>query len=132
MSMPQNFYCPHCAGTTIVADEFAGSHGPCVHCGRAVDISAFRPSPYKPPVVVGEHRWGMSRHMQRLAGVIVGAIVLLCAIAFVINASIPVWQKARLVGQSSRSKSHLDQIYAALRAYEAAHGRLPPPHVVDS
>ncbi len=36
--MPIDFTCPHCGTRTNVADEYAGSSGPCVSCDQQVTI----------------------------------------------------------------------------------------------
>ncbi len=130
--MPQSFSCPHCAGTTLVADEFAGSRGPCVHCGREVVIPSFTPSPY-----VGRRwgtlgrRWGLSQHQLHVVGAVLGILATVAACAAIIVATIPIWQRARLQSQRHQSRLNLEKIGGAIRAYEADHGRLPPAYVFD-
>lgn len=125
--MPFDFNCPHCGGVTRVAEEFAGKHGPCIHCGRAVEIPPAPPSSRR-----GRGERPRNKAIVRVLGFGAAILAMAVLIGAAITAAIPVWKQARDVALQHRSAANLRKIGLALRAYEADYGSYPPAFTVDS
>jgi hypothetical protein len=128
--MPAEFTCPHCAATTLVADEFAGQAGKCAHCGRDVEIPYFRPAlPGKMAVAPSAT---LARWFWPTALSVVTLLALIALGWGLVRTTIPVWRRATIASARQRSQANLQAIGRALRAYEAEHGQLPVSYVSDA
>ncbi|MBC8357076.1 MAG: DUF1559 domain-containing protein [Planctomycetes bacterium] len=128
--MPVSFTCPHCSLDTIVDDEYVGQRGPCASCGKEISV------PYGSANVEVAAGSIVVRRRQMSAGMIVllvfgglGSLALVATVAFV--ALFPAIGAARTMVHKRSCESNLTQIGIALRAYEAAHGTLPPAYIPD-
>lgn len=129
--MPVSFTCPHCSLATIVDDEFIGQRGPCASCGKEITV----------PYVSTHEGLGPNAIVLKRRPVSVGTIVLLVfgglasvalvmTIAFV--ALFPAIDSARTLVHKRSCDANLVRIGMALRAYEDAHGTLPPAYIPDA
>lgn len=130
--MPVHFTCPHCQEQTLVDDEFAGHSGNCIQCGRPIVVPGIPASQTATAIAQRERRkkrlyWPLLAVVGlAVAGATLGMCTLLMAILQ------PALQVARANSMKSQCARNLRQIGAALMAYEAEHGSLPPAYVADS
>ncbi|MEO8497518.1 MAG: DUF1559 domain-containing protein, partial [Planctomycetota bacterium] len=129
--MPISFTCPHCGLETLVEDEYIGQRGPCASCGKDVTV------PYQSARDANGTGTIVVRRRPISAGMIVllafgglASVGLVATIAFV--ALFPAIGAARTMVHKRSCQSNLIQIGMALRAYEAAHGTLPPAYIPDA
>ena len=126
--MPYHFSCPHCGSVTLVEDQFSGQSGPCVACGKTVQVPNFAAanasSPPAPLLAIGKSgRWLVAGLIGlMIAGGVVSLIRLGGAAAV----------RAQATSARGRCMSNLQKIADALNAYADDHGAYPPPYVADT
>ena len=129
-----SFECPHCRLQTAVATEYAGKSGPCAGCGRTINI----PDEPSPDSVDSRSMAGRRVSSQQLprwmrVSLAIGGITL----AILVGGSILNWlvrpalMAARADAHEQTCRINMQAIGAALHAYEAEHGELPPAYSVD-
>ena len=129
--MPTSFTCPHCGLATLVDDEYVGQRGPCASCGKEVTVPFQAARHGNGPATIVVRRRSMS------AGIIVllvlgglASMALVATIAFI--ALFPAIGAARTMVYKRSCEANLIKIGMALRAYEDAHGTLPPAFIPDA
>jgi hypothetical protein len=129
--MPYYFACPHCGEKTLVEDQYAGLSGPCINCGKQIQLPQF-----------ASNNQSQSQH-QRLTSAapawvspllraIVGLVALVAIGVGVVSLGQPAWQALRAKQFRSACADNLERIGLALKAYEEAHGCLPPAFFADA
>lgn len=126
--MPIPFSCPHCGLETLVDDEFAGESGECLACGKPITV------PYR--TGQSDQTGLVAARRQTSPGLILLLIFsALAAAALMIAAAVtlvfPALGSLRAVAAQRSCRANLVKIGAALRAYEAEHGSLPPAYIPD-
>lgn len=129
--MPISFTCPHCGLDTLVDDEYVGQRGPCAACGKEITVpyQSARGDGATGPIVVKRRPISTGMIILLVFGGL-GAAAMMATIAFV--ALFPAIGAARTMVHKRSCESNLIQIGIALRAYEAAHGTLPPAYIPDA
>lgn len=128
--MPINFNCPHCNHKTLVADEFAGRSGPCAGCGRHVTVPHPAYMEQVGPQPIPRRSIKGSSVALILSVVLFGVIAIGAVFLWI-------WDYASSQmssgGQraSTACQENINQIVAALHAYEREHGHFPPTYTVD-
>jgi hypothetical protein len=134
------FTCPHCGAFTEVELTFAGKSGPCFVCGRTVKVPYVSAGSQLTSVQVD----GVSPNAVVTATpvngqlitsfmILLGACLLLGVIAGVgYKLAAPAVIALKKSAAISESQVKMQQIVAALKAYEAQHGSLPPPYTLDA
>ncbi len=128
--MPVAFVCPHCGLETLVDDEYRGQQGPCAACGKVVTI------PHHDVASIARGSNTDQRRIRSPLGLMIlivlstlAAAVLLIAFGYGVLRPVLHATRARIDQQTCHD--NLRRIGLALRAYEAAHGTLPPAYIPD-
>ncbi len=123
--MPIQFSCPHCQTEMNVDDRFAGSSGPCRHCGQTITIPGAAPK-------FADEASAKSSSGPWIAIVATGCFVgLLLMVGILVALLLPAVQAAREAARRSTCMNNQKQIALALLNYESAHGHYPPAFVAD-
>lgn len=140
MNVP--FVCPHCQKRTLISEEFIGQTGPCLHCGKVVEVSrenldgSLSPS-QSDEWSVDEAFRGDDRRRWLAFSKLIGVAVLLGVLG-VIGVGGFLWVLLPLLGldaetaRRQRVAEKLKTLASAMQAYHDDYGRLPPPVVYDS
>ncbi|MEQ8785834.1 MAG: DUF1559 domain-containing protein [Pirellulaceae bacterium] len=138
--MTISFSCPHCGKKTEVADEYAGTSGPCSGCGQTVTMpgkpSAFSdpqlgaaaeragpPPPGPPPKREGLPVWGI---------LLIAAALLVPCLCVLPPLLLPAVQMAREAANRSACQNNLSRVADAIQRYHDAHGEFPPSAITDA
>jgi hypothetical protein len=129
--MPYYFACPHCGEKTLVEDQYAGLSGPCINCGKQIQLPQFAPNDsarvQRPPAASGVPAW-----VSPLLRAVVGLVALVAIGVGFLSLGRPAWQALRAKQLRGACADNLERIGLALKAYEEAHGCLPPAYFADA
>jgi prepilin-type processing-associated H-X9-DG protein len=115
------FLCPNCGMSMGTAYEMVGQTAYCAHCGKVVDE----------PTVVGE-----TPKRSGCSGLSCGVLFLLLFIGIdifgvLLAQLLPAMQAAREASRRGQCVQNLQQIGAAMQAYQQRYGSFPPAFVAD-
>ena len=135
--MPIQFTCPHCGKTTEVADQYAGSSGPCAGCGRTITIPGGQMDLFqKPghtdagPMPVPPAPPQRSTNVTLIVLIVVG-VVCVCGGGLLVALLVPAFSGARESARRMQCSNNLKQIVLALQNYHDVHKRFPAAFVAD-
>ncbi len=121
--MPIQFTCPYCGKQTYVADEYAGTSGPCSDCGQLITI----PGGGKPTVASAS-----TSTATTVIIVCAVSIVGFCIVGGILAAwLIPSVGGARQAAQRMACANNLKQIGLALHNYHDVHRCFPAAYIED-
>ena len=132
------FTCPFCFKKTLIDETLAGQSGPCVRCGKVIDIPS---PPHKPaanaaPVDSPYVNVRQPIVQKRTRTWVLRIMVLCVGIAVVLGMGGAVIWPAFTGLKARRNKvacmSNLQRIALALNEYAAKHGTYPTPVVRDA
>lgn len=129
--MPYYFACPHCGEKTLVEDQYAGLSGPCISCGKPIQLPQFASNEHaaasRIAVPAATPAW-----VSPLIRAVVGLVALAAMVVSVVSLGRPAWQAIRAKQLRGVCADNLERIGLALKAYEQAHGCLPPAYFADA
>ena len=123
--MAIDFKCPHCGVDTQVNERFAGTTGPCRHCGEEIAI----PGPPVPSEGVSSGGSGTVTALVIAIVVVLGVGVI--GMGILVALLLPAVNAAREAARRTGCMNNTRQITLALIQYEQANGTLPPAYTVD-
>lgn len=123
--MPINFTCPHCGATSNVADQFAGTSGPCAKCGKPITI------PGSVPAMTGAAPAKSNAAVIIIVVLVVAVVVLLMCGGMLAALLLPAVQSAREAARKSACMNNMKQISLAMMQYETDYGKFPPAYIAD-
>lgn len=136
--MPFQFTCPYCFKKTFVSEELAGEEGPCVGCGKLIQIPP-PPRPLNPLAhpVGGErvrtrekpHEPVMPRWLLKAVCISASFPLVFGLLFWLFWPSITSIKRQRDI---AACQNNLQRIAKALNDYAAAHGSYPPAIVRDA
>ncbi len=137
--MPFEFVCPFCYTKTKVGDEYLGQGGPCVHCGRHVEM----PTRNERGVLVASVQTGVAPRAvestgsskQKAMALAIGLslfITLLGLVAGAIWFALPGIQRGVSIAAQRKDLDNMRSIAEALNDYCARYGTYPTPTVTDA
>ncbi|QDU95332.1 DUF1559 family PulG-like putative transporter [Lignipirellula cremea] len=126
MAIP--FTCPHCGHRTAASEAYAGSSGPCAHCGAIVKLPGAKAelaSPGKYLVHSGVVR-SRGKGLNVLSVVVLAVVVAACGYLLFPAISTP-----REASRRSHCSNNLKQIGLALHGYHDQYRVFPPAFITD-
>jgi hypothetical protein len=132
--MPVHFACPHCGEQTLVDEQFAGQTGPCINCGRPIVVPIFSSEATQAGAgsPTSASRPAMRTYWPLMILVSLAGLGALTGIAILVSSLLqPAIQAARANNARKQCARNLRQIGAAMLAYEADYGTLPPAYLAD-
>lgn len=132
--MPFLFECPNCHAKSEVDDKFAGQVGPCFSCGKTVQLPALETDSFAAAASLLRNRRSVDiRRLLQAAIITVGMIVLVGGLGWIVlEVVIPQISADSPQAKRMASRSNLQKIADAMKAYHDEFGCLPPAYVVDS
>lgn len=121
MSIP--FVCPHCGRRTEVADEYAGSSGPCAGCGKIITM----PAPGGMGYVVPPKKSSSTTVII----IVVAVVAFLFCGGILAGLLLPAIQATREAARRAACMNHLSQIGHAVQFCESRLGQFPAACTVD-
>lgn len=131
MTIP--FHCPECNAYTEVQDQFAGQTGPCATCGKTITIPQL-------PSVANRAKDSLDRFQKRnrlrIAGLVTLAFAAIVVLGlFLYGSLIAAYFVPSVItiadSPHQTCQSQMQQLAAAMLAYEESHGTLPPSYQAD-
>jgi prepilin-type processing-associated H-X9-DG protein len=141
--MPTQYTCPHCGGTTELAEADAARTGVCVHCGKFRDCRPpLRESSVEPPgdiVTAGDTTpnrrrspfLGFSWRSLGCAFLFIFFIIGFDLFGVFLSLFLPAVQAAREAARRTQCAANMRQIGLAMQAYQQKYGRFPPSFIPD-
>lgn len=131
--MAFQFTCPYCFKKTLVDESLAGQSGPCVGCGKTVEIPAVSE-------IASEELSTESVRQSRARRIAVGwaiKVLTLCAATAAMSIMFfyvlqPALAELKIRRDRTACMNNLQRIAVALNSYAAEHGSYPPPVVRDA
>lgn len=130
--MSYYFACPHCGERTLVEDQYAGLSGPCINCGKQIQLPQFVPSERVGRAASSRTAENTPAWVSPLLRATVGLAALVAMMIGIFSLGRPAWQALRAKQLRSDCGDNLERIGLALKAYEQSHGCLPPAYFADS
>jgi hypothetical protein len=112
--MSIDFTCPYCGQQTVVADQYAGTSGPCAGCGKQISIPgpgvapSMSPAPL-PPKPSSSGGWSIA-----LIVAAAGILPLLMCSGVLVALLLPAIQAAREAARRTQCNNNFNNIPLAL------------------